>query len=51
MAKAFFGDADPMNQNLQLDTTVVRVTGSIRRFSAEFEFCGAEVHGAVGVVL
>jgi hypothetical protein len=32
MAKAFFGDADPINRTLQLDTTALKVTGVYEDF-------------------
>jgi ABC-type antimicrobial peptide transport system permease subunit len=32
MAKAYFGDADPMGQTLQIDTSVVKVTGVYQDF-------------------
>jgi len=38
MAKAFFGDADPINQNLQLDTTVIRVMGVYEDFPRNSSF-------------
>ena len=38
MAKAFFGDADPMNQTLQIDTSMVRVTGVYEDFPRNSSF-------------
>jgi ABC-type antimicrobial peptide transport system permease subunit len=38
MAKAFFGDADPMNQTLLIDTTVVKVTGVYEDFPRNSSF-------------
>jgi ABC-type antimicrobial peptide transport system permease subunit len=38
MAKAFFGDADPMNQNLLIDTMVVKVTGVYEDFPRNSSF-------------
>ncbi len=38
MAKAFFGDADPMGQNLQIDTSVVKVTGVYEDFPRNSSF-------------
>jgi hypothetical protein len=38
MAKAFFGDADPMGQTLQIDTSVVKVTGVYEDFPRNSSF-------------
>jgi len=38
MAKAFFGDADPMGQNLQIDTSVVKVAGVYEDFPRNSSF-------------
>jgi putative ABC transport system permease protein len=38
MAKAFFGDADPINQNLDIDTSVVKVTGVYEDFPRNSSF-------------
>jgi putative ABC transport system permease protein len=38
MAKAFFGDADPMNKTLQIDTSVVKVTGVFEDFPRNSSF-------------
>jgi putative ABC transport system permease protein len=38
MAKAFYGDADPMNQTLQVDTSVVKVTGIFEDFPRNSSF-------------
>ena len=38
MARAFFGDADPINQNLMLDTVVLKVTGVYQDFPRNSSF-------------
>ena len=38
MAKAFFGDADPVGQTLQIDTSVVKVTGVYEDFPRNSSF-------------
>lgn len=38
MAKAFFGDADPINQNLEIDTSVFKVTGVYEDFPRNSSF-------------
>jgi putative ABC transport system permease protein len=38
MAKAFFGDADPMNRTLEIDTSVVKVVGVYEDFPRNSSF-------------
>ncbi|HET6253222.1 MAG TPA: ABC transporter permease [Puia sp.] len=42
MAKAFFGDADPMNAILQIDTSVVRVAGVYEDFPRNSSFADVQ---------
>jgi putative ABC transport system permease protein len=45
MAKAFFGDADPVNQNILLDTAVLRVTGVYEDFPRNSSFADVKFMG------